>query len=69
VLGGAATEVRLTDGAVTARLGGTERQQGAADALLRTAAFALGWRPEPAPAAPVGLAGDRPLLRFHPSTP
>ncbi len=69
VLGGETTEVRVAEGAVTARLGGTERQQGAADALLRTAAFALGWRPEPAPATPVGSAGDRPLLRFRPSTP
>ena len=38
-------EVRHEDGAVVARLGGTEREQGAAEAMLRTAAFALGWRP------------------------
>ncbi len=62
--------MRVTEGTVTARLGGTERQQGAADALLRAAAFALGWRPDqtppPGPAAP---GGEQPLLRFRPVTP
>jgi coenzyme F420-0:L-glutamate ligase/coenzyme F420-1:gamma-L-glutamate ligase len=56
--------VRHEDGAVTARLGGTDRDQGAAEALLRTAAFALGWRPD-AGSDPAG----QPLLRFRPVTP
>jgi coenzyme F420-0:L-glutamate ligase/coenzyme F420-1:gamma-L-glutamate ligase len=56
--------VRHEDGAVTARLGGTGREQGAADALLRTAAFALGWRPEPGT-----VADGAPVLRFRPRTP
>ena len=68
-LGGATVEVRLEGDAVTARLGGTPWQQGAADGLLRTAAFALGWRPEPDAVTPSGSAGDRPLLRFRSSTP
>ncbi len=40
----AAARVRHEDGAVVARLAGTDREQGAADAVLRAAAFALGWR-------------------------
>jgi coenzyme F420-0:L-glutamate ligase/coenzyme F420-1:gamma-L-glutamate ligase len=58
--------VRHEDGAVVARLSGTDREQGAADALLRTAAFALGWRPEDG--AGTGPDGH-PLLRFRPVTP
>ena len=58
--------VRHEDGTVVARLTGTDREQGAADALLRTAAFALGWRHE----AGTGTAPDgQPLLRFRPLTP
>jgi coenzyme F420-0:L-glutamate ligase/coenzyme F420-1:gamma-L-glutamate ligase len=56
-------EVRVAGDAVTARLGGTERQQGAAEARMLAAAFALGW--SPADEAP----GDGPLLRFRPRTP
>lgn len=68
-LAGEDTVVRVIDGTVTARLGGTERQQGAVDALLRTAAFALGWRLEEHP-APAGTPGAEPtLLRFRPVTP
>jgi hypothetical protein len=58
--------VRLSGGAVTARLRGTEREQGATDVALRTAAFALGWRPVPAAG---GDADGRPLLRLRPVTP
>ena len=58
--------VRHEDGAVVARLGGTDREQGAADAMLRTAAFALGWRPE----ADIATGADgEPVLRFRPATP
>ena len=60
-------EVRVSGDTVTARLGGTEREQGAADARMRAAAFALGWRP--ADERPVDGPVDRPLLRFRPRTP
>ncbi len=56
-------EVRVSGDAVTARLGGSEREQGAAEARMRTAAFALGWRPDS------DGPGDGPLLRFRPRTP
>ena len=46
-LAGDATEVCFTDGLVTTRLGGTEREQGVDEVKLRTAAFALGWRAGP----------------------
>jgi coenzyme F420-0:L-glutamate ligase/coenzyme F420-1:gamma-L-glutamate ligase len=49
---------------VTARLHGTEREQGATDAALRAVAFAHGWRTAPS-SAPV----DRAMLSFHPVTP
>ncbi len=69
-LAGAETVVRVTGDSVTARLGGTERQQGAVDALLRTAAFALGWRPDDAvPPGPATPGGEQALLRFRPVTP
>lgn len=69
-LAGDETVVRVTEGTVTARLGGTERQQGAADALLRAAAFALGWRPDQTPApGSAAPGGEQPLLRFRPATP
>jgi CO/xanthine dehydrogenase Mo-binding subunit len=58
--------VRHEDGAVVARLAGTDRQQGAAEAMLRAAAFALGWRPQPVEGP--GAQGQ-PLLRFRPVTP
>ena len=48
---------------VIARLHGGQREQGAADARLRTAAFALGWRTDPED------PDDRALLRFRPATP
>jgi coenzyme F420-0:L-glutamate ligase/coenzyme F420-1:gamma-L-glutamate ligase len=69
-LAGEDTVVRVTDGTVTARLGGTERQQGAVDALIRTAAFALGWRADDAvpPGTPTPVA-EQALLRFRPVTP
>ncbi|MEO5711831.1 MAG: coenzyme F420-0:L-glutamate ligase [Nocardioidaceae bacterium] len=57
--------VRHEDGAVLVRLSGTEREQGAAEAKMRTAAFALGWRPLPGPPGPPG----QPMLRFRPATP
>jgi coenzyme F420-0:L-glutamate ligase / coenzyme F420-1:gamma-L-glutamate ligase len=50
------------DGSVTARVLGSERQQGATEAVLRAAAFAHGWRAEPPPV-------DQALLRFRPVTP
>ena len=59
-------DVRLEGGdptLVTARLHGGKREQGAADARLRTAAFALGWRTDPED------PDDRALLRFRPATP
>jgi coenzyme F420-0:L-glutamate ligase/coenzyme F420-1:gamma-L-glutamate ligase len=59
-------QVRHEEGAVVARLGGTDREQGATDVRLRTAAFALGWRPEADVAA--GADGE-PVLRFRPVTP
>jgi coenzyme F420-0:L-glutamate ligase/coenzyme F420-1:gamma-L-glutamate ligase len=69
-------EVRFTDGAVTALLRGSEREQGAADAVLRAAAFALGWHPEPDDPddpdadADAGRSGaERAVLRFRPVTP
>jgi coenzyme F420-0:L-glutamate ligase / coenzyme F420-1:gamma-L-glutamate ligase len=69
-LGEQAVDVRVTDGAdgrsVTARLRGTDREQGAAEARLRAAAFALGWHafgPGPGPDR------DRAVLRFRPATP
>jgi len=61
-LAGSAGDVRLDGNAVTARLHGSEREMGAADCRLRTAAFALGWRPtavDPATGA----------LRFEPVGP
>jgi coenzyme F420-0:L-glutamate ligase / coenzyme F420-1:gamma-L-glutamate ligase len=54
--------VSSADRAVTARLGGGERAQGAAEVALRAAAFAHGWRAEPP-------SGDQALLRFRPATP
>ena len=64
-------EVRVSGDTVTARLGGTEREQGAADARMRAAAFALGWTPaDDGPVEdPVEGREDRPLLRFRPRTP
>lgn len=59
-------DVRMEGGdptVVTARLHGGKREQGAADARLRTAAFALGWRTDPED------PDDRALLRFRPATP
>ncbi|WP_254185743.1 coenzyme F420-0:L-glutamate ligase [Nocardioides panacis] len=56
-------EVRVAGDLVTARLGGTERQQGAAEARMRAAAFALGWSPAD------GAADDGPLIRFRLRTP
>jgi coenzyme F420-0:L-glutamate ligase/coenzyme F420-1:gamma-L-glutamate ligase len=59
-------DVRLEGGdptLVTARLHGGQREQGAAEARLRTAAFALGWRTDPED------SDDRALLRFRPATP
>jgi len=47
-------------GAVRARLTGTDREQGAAGVTLRTAAFALGWRAEPAPENDASLLFVRP---------
>ena len=58
----ASARVRHEDGAVVALLAGTDREQGAADAVLRAAAFALGWRPDPG-------SDGQPLLRFRPVTP
>jgi coenzyme F420-0:L-glutamate ligase/coenzyme F420-1:gamma-L-glutamate ligase len=49
---------------VTARLAGSDREQGATDATLRAAAFALGWT-----ARPDGGADGPVLLRFGPATP
>lgn len=46
---------------ITARLAGTDRQQGADEARLRAAAFACGWRADP--------ATDEPLVSFRPGTP
>jgi coenzyme F420-0:L-glutamate ligase/coenzyme F420-1:gamma-L-glutamate ligase len=46
---------------VVARLTGTERQQGAADARLRAAAFGCGWQADP--------ATDEPFVCFRPGTP
>jgi hypothetical protein len=68
-LGGRTVQVRLEGDVVTARLDGTERERGAADALLRTAAFALGWRPEGEASTQSDGAADRPLLRFRARTP
>jgi coenzyme F420-0:L-glutamate ligase / coenzyme F420-1:gamma-L-glutamate ligase len=64
-LAGDATRVRLTGGAVTARLGGSERQRGVDETLLRTAAFALGWRA----VAETDDEDGQPLLRFRTVTP
>jgi coenzyme F420-0:L-glutamate ligase/coenzyme F420-1:gamma-L-glutamate ligase len=61
-LAGPETEVRLDGGRVRVRLAGPERRQGADESMLRTAAFALGWR-----AAAEG--SEPPLLRFEPVTP
>jgi coenzyme F420-0:L-glutamate ligase len=61
---------------VTALLAGTERELGAAGAMMRTAAFALGWRavagdPADDPAGDTGAAGPGGpmLLRFRVPTP
>ena len=57
---------------VTARLVGSERERGAADALMRAAAFALGWRvAADEPDDQSGAATDREpsLLRFRAVTP
>jgi coenzyme F420-0:L-glutamate ligase len=66
-LAGGTAEVRVAGDGVTARLGGTERQQGAADARMRAAAFALGW--SPADDRPDEGPGDGSLVRFRPRTP
>jgi coenzyme F420-0:L-glutamate ligase / coenzyme F420-1:gamma-L-glutamate ligase len=47
------------EGSVRARLRGTDREQGAAEVALRTAAFALGWRARWAPENPASLLFDR----------
>jgi hypothetical protein len=49
------------DGTVSARLTGTDREQGAAATRLRAAAFAHGWRA-------VDTA-EPPLVRFAPTSP
>jgi coenzyme F420-0:L-glutamate ligase/coenzyme F420-1:gamma-L-glutamate ligase len=61
---------------VTAELAGTEREQGAVEATLRAAAFALGWRPSAGEAtareAGEGTAreaGEASVLRFGPVSP
>jgi coenzyme F420-0:L-glutamate ligase / coenzyme F420-1:gamma-L-glutamate ligase len=59
-LAGSLARVRHDDGTVTADLGGTEREQGATAALLRAAAFALGWSADADPEA---------RLRFRVRTP
>jgi hypothetical protein len=59
------TEVRLVGETVAAQLRGTERQQGADEAMMRTAAFALGWRGTRAETS----ADGQPLLSFRPVTP
>jgi coenzyme F420-0:L-glutamate ligase / coenzyme F420-1:gamma-L-glutamate ligase len=51
---------------VTARLDGSERQRGACDAVLRAAAFALGWRTDP---AADDVTGGPEVLRFRRHTP
>jgi coenzyme F420-0:L-glutamate ligase/coenzyme F420-1:gamma-L-glutamate ligase len=57
--------VRLeTGGAVSVTLAGTERQQGALDARVRAAAFALGW-----PASTNDTSGAPFLVRFRPRRP
>jgi coenzyme F420-0:L-glutamate ligase/coenzyme F420-1:gamma-L-glutamate ligase len=56
-----AAVVTAEDGTVSARLGGTEREQGALAATLRAAAFALGWRAVD--------DAERPMTRFTPATP
>ncbi len=62
---GAAATVRVEGPAVTAGLAGTDREQGATEARMTAAAFALGWRAEESrPAGP-----GRALLRFHLRTP
>jgi hypothetical protein len=55
--------VRLEDGEVTVRLTGTEREQGAAAARLRAAAFALGWP------ADDDVPSDASVARFRRATP
>ncbi len=64
-LGGAAAEVRVEGPAVTVGLAGTDREQGAAEARLTAAAFALGWPADRSRPADPGRA----LLRFHRPTP
>ncbi len=67
---------------VTVRLEGTHREQGAAGATLRAAAFALGWHPEPPTGRAGGASGagghddttdtgdpEPVFLRFRPASP
>jgi coenzyme F420-0:L-glutamate ligase/coenzyme F420-1:gamma-L-glutamate ligase len=68
-LAGGTTDVRR-DGHgrhadVTVRLGGSERERGAADARLRAAAFALGWQV----AADDAAVAEPAFLRFRAGTP
>ena len=53
------------DAEVTATLGGDERERGRAEVVLRTAAFALGWRAVPDHDG----TGNSAVLRLRPVTP
>ncbi|MDX6302991.1 MAG: coenzyme F420-0:L-glutamate ligase / coenzyme F420:gamma-L-glutamate ligase [Nocardioidaceae bacterium] len=62
--------VRSDEGAgrdteVTATLGGDDRARGRAEVVLTTAAFAMGWRADPAD----DRAGNPAILRLRPVTP
>jgi coenzyme F420-0:L-glutamate ligase/coenzyme F420-1:gamma-L-glutamate ligase len=63
----AGTELRVEgDEVVVVRVRGTDWEQGAADARLRAAAFALGWHPA---AEARGRGAVRAMLRFGQGTP
>ena len=65
-------DVRVDGDRVVARLSGSERAQGAAEARFLAAAFALGWRradEEPGHGPVTDVREGDGLLRFRPATP